>query len=169
MSGELCITDWRYLYLTLRDKSYYLVLVSRQTGRIASGNSWQISLAALACIHRDHSGILSLLPTSSAVRLLKMNDLELRSKRGKGAKLVRVLAREQAQVLLPTLKSIYQKKLARHQPFRSGAFCSWITNQLSDHRSTASRLTNQHGFDELINAGYAKRWWQDQLHKLQSY
>lgn len=98
-----------------------------------------------------------------------MNDLELRSKRGKGAKLVRVLAREQAQVLLPTLRSIYQKKLAPHQQFRSGAFCSWIINQLSDHRSTTSRLANQHGFDELINACYAKRWWQDQLHKLQSY
>lgn len=169
MSGALCINDWRYLYLTLRDKSRYLVLVNKQTGRIASGNSWQISLAALACKHRDQSGILSLLPTSSAVRLLRMNNLELRSKRGKDAKIVRVLAREQAQVLLPTLRSIYQKKLAPHQHFRSGAFCSWIINQLSDHRSTASKLANQHGFDELINACYAKRWWQDQLHKLQSY
>ena len=150
------------------DEGYHLALVNKKTGKIASSNNWQWSLAALAYQSKNHSGIASVLPQSKAQRLLLKNKLTNKKRRGDLSNIASRMARKQAKSFIPVLISYYERQLPFHRAFRRYEFCKWITKTLGEPTSSASVYASIHGYDELINKVPGARWWQDQYKKLQS-
>jgi|TARA_B110000259_G_C13919149_1_gene364108 hypothetical protein len=155
-------------FLKSFNQGYHLALVNKKTDKVASSYNWQLSLAALAYQSGDHSGITSLLPQSKAKGLLQNNKLKNNKRRGEKSSLASRTAREQAKLIIPTLAAFYRSILPTYKPFRRNEFCGWIVKALNTTGSYANLYASYHGYDELIDAAYAPRWWQEQLKKMQS-
>ena len=150
------------------EEGFHLALTNKKTGRLASSNTWQLSLASYAIKNTDLRGILCLLPQRKAIVLLKYNQLQYKKRRGIYLNTAAKLARSQAKAFIPTLIIFYKDAMPSYKTFRAYEFSKWIVKSLNDRNSSATIYANQNGFDELIDKVPSARWWQDQLNKMQS-
>ena len=149
-------------------EGFHLALTNKKTGRLASSNTWQLSLASYAIKTTDQDGILCLLPQTKAKKLLKYNHLQYKKRRGTHLNTASELARSQAKAFIPILIIFYKDAMPSYKTFRAYEFSKWIVKSLNDRNSSATIYANQNGFDELIDKVPSARWWQDQLNKMQS-
>ena len=149
-------------------EGFHLALTNKKTGRLASNNTWQLSLASYAVESIDNSGILCLLPQTKAKNLLKYNQLQYKKRRSIHLNTAAKLARIQAHAFIPVLIILYKEAIPSYKTFRAYEFSKWIVKSLNDRNSSATIYANQNGFDEIIDKVPSARWWQDQLNKMQS-
>ena len=145
------------------DQEKHYVLENIKTGKIASSNNWLNTLAAIAVIEDEPSGIIAVLPLDKAQRLLQRNKVVEKKPRFKNTN-----SREQAKKMVPSLAAFYGENLPNHKPPRINEFCKWAVRELQDPQSKIRKVAISNGFHDLIEAKYTARWWQDQLKKMQS-
>ena len=148
----------------------HLVLLNKKTGKVASTNNWLLVLAARAHTSGDTSGIAGLLPQEQAKKLLVSNELSTKvARRAKDGRLTDNIS-DQAVTLLPQLAVLFGDQHPIHKTITRENFCVWVTKQLADETSFASRNALHSGCEDLIynTTGYkprSARWWQDQIKK----
>jgi hypothetical protein len=150
------------------DREKHYVLENIKTGKIASSNNWLNTLAAIAVLEDNSSGIMAALPLNEARRLLQHNKVVEKNKRSTKSNSARGNTREQAKKMMPYLAVSYQKTLPSDSPPRVNEFCKWVVLELQDRQSEANKDAVSKGFHDLIDANRTKRWWQDQVKKMQS-
>ena len=148
-------------------KKWY-VLENKTTGKIASSGNWLNTLAAIAVLENNCSGIMAALPLDEARRLLQHNKVVEKNKRSTKSNSARGNTREQAKKMMPYLAVNYQKTLPSDSPPRVNEFCKWVVLKLQDRQSEVNKDALSKGFHDLIDANRTKRWWQDQVKKMQS-
>ena len=139
------------------------VLENIKTGKIASSNNWLNTLAAIAVMEDEASSIMAALPLDKAQQLLQHNKVVEKKTRFKNNN-----SREQAKKMIPSLAALYGENLPNHKPPRKNEFCKWAVRELQDPQSKIRKVAISKGFQDLIEASYTARWWQDQLKKMQS-
>ena len=150
------------------DREKHYVLENIKTGKIASSNNWLNTLAAIAVLEDNSSGIMAALPLNEARRLLQHNKVVEKNKRSTRSNSARGNTREQAKKMMPYLAVSYQKTLPSDSPPRVNEFCKWVVRELQDRQSGVNKDAISKGFHDLIDANRTKRWWQDQVKKMQS-
>jgi len=150
------------------DQKKHHVLENIKTGKIASSNNWLNTLAAIAVLEDNSSGIMAALPLNEARRLLQHNKVVEKNKRSTRSNSARGNTREQAKKMMPYLAVSYQKTLPSDSPPRVNEFCKWVVLKLQDRQSEVNKDALSKGFHDLIDANRTKRWWQDQVKKMQS-
>ena len=151
----------------------HLVLLNKKTGKIASSNSWLLALAAHAHSVGETSGIAGLLPQEQAKKLLVSNKISTKVARtAKDGRLTGNIA-VQAVTLLPQLAVLFGEQHLIHKTITRENFCLWVTKQLADETSFAFQNAINRGCEDLIqnttgNKPRSKRWWLDQIKKMQS-
>ena len=144
------------------------VLENKKTGKIASSGNWLNTLAAIAVLENNCSGIMAALPLNEARRLLQHNKVVEKNKRSTKSNSARGNTCEQAKKMMPYLAVNYQKTLPSDSPPRVNEFCKWVVLKLQDRQSEVNKDALSKGFHDLIDANRTKRWWQDQVKKMQS-
>ena len=144
------------------------VLENIKTGKIASSNNWLNTLAAIAVMEDEAAGIMAALPLDKAQQFLQHNKLVEKNKRSTRSNSARGNAREQAKKMIPYLAVIYEKTFTSDRPPRVNEFCQWVVWELQDRQSEANKDAVSKGLHDLIDANCTKRWWQDQIKKMQS-
>ena len=150
------------------DREKHYVLENIKTGKIASSNNWLNTLAAIAVLEDNSSGIMAALPLNEARRLLQHNKVVEKNKRSTRSNSARENTREQAKKMMPYLAVSYQKTLPSDSPPRVNEFSKWVVRELQDRQSGVNKDAISKGFHDLIDANRTKRWWQDQIKKMQS-
>ena len=150
------------------DQEKHYVLENIKTGKIASSNNWLNTLAAIAVMEDESSGITAALPLDKAQRLLQRNKVVEKKKRSTRSNSARENTREQAKKMIPYLAVIYEKTFMSDRLPRVNEFCQWVVRELQDRQSEANKDAVSKGFHDLIDANSTKRWWQDQVKKMQS-
>jgi hypothetical protein len=155
-----------------KTKSHF-VLLNKKTGKVASTNKWLLVLAARAHTSGDTSGIAGLLPQEQAKKLLVSNELSTKvARRAKDGRLTDKIS-DQAVTLLPKLAVLFGEQHPIHKTITRENFCVWVTKQLADETSFAYRNALHSGCENLIynttgDKPRSKRWWLDQIKKMQS-
>ena len=144
------------------------VLENKKTGKIASSSNSLTTEATVAVTENDVYGLKTVLPLDQARRLLQHNRIVEKGQRSKKNSSVRKNTREQAKIMLPYLAVSYYNTLPTHRSHRINEFCKWIVQELQNRQSDVQKEATRKGFHDLIEADRTKRWWQDQLKKLQS-
>ena len=150
------------------DREKHHALENIKTGKIASSNNWLNTLAAIAVMEDEAAGIMAALPLDKAQQLLQHNKVVEKNKRSTRSNSARGNAREQAKKMIPYLAVIYEKTFTSDRPPRVNEFCQWVVWELQDRQSQVSRHAESKLFHDLIDANCTKRWWQDQIKKMQS-
>ena len=150
------------------DQEKHYVLENIKTGKIASSNNWLNTLAAIAVMEDEASGIMAALPLDKAQQFLQHNKVVEKNKRSTRSNSARGNAREQAKKMIPYLAVIYEKTFTSDRPPRVNEFCQWVVWELQDRQSEANKDAVSKGLHDLIDANRTVRWWQDQIKKMQS-
>ena len=144
------------------------VLENKKTGKIASSSNWLNTLTAIAVMEDNCSGIMAALPLNKARRLIQHNKVVEKNQRSTRSNSARGNTREQAKKMIPYLAVSYQKSFTSDRPPRVNEFCQWVVLELQDRQSEVNKNAVSKGFHDLIDANRTKRWWQDQVKKMQS-
>ena len=149
-------------------KANHWVLVNKKTGKVASSNNWLLALAAHAQTQRNTSGVASLLSHDKAKRTLVRNELALKPMRGIKNDQVTANVRLEARAMLPYMAAVFGEKKSGCAAVSKNEFCTWITEQLYDPLSDMYKTAAVCELNDLLENPRPKRWWQDQLNKMQS-
>lgn len=148
------------------EKTYRLV--NKRTGKLASGTSWLLDLAACAVVDGDHSGITSLLPQREAEKLLLYNELKPFKKHNKtkppeGAQTSHSELRDLARRAYPHIAFFYITQVVGERDPRyvnKKGFRAWIMDSLANPRSDLNKYLAQHlEFSALVGLLRGDDWW----------
>jgi hypothetical protein len=151
-------------------------LVNRKTGKLASGTTWLLDLAACSVALGHTKGLPSLLPQQKAAKLLQYNELrpfKAQKKQKQGSKAatspseLRTLARQ----ALPVIAAYYTVRVIPHKKpseVNRKGFAAWIVREMGVPGSGLNlHLSQSDDFPGLVETVRGERWWLDQL-KMQS-
>lgn len=151
-------------------------LANRKTGKLASGTTWLLDLAACAVVLGHTKGIPSLLPKEKAARLLAHNELrpfqaQKKQKQGQQFATSPTQLRTLARRALPSIAAYYTVRVIpgrKPTEVNRKGFVAWIAQEMK----VPSSGLNQHllassDFSALAETVRGERWWLDQL-KMQS-